>query len=42
MLATCDLLGNAALLWPQMDLVYLFPAMVVAGLFIAFANRNSA
>jgi hypothetical protein len=42
MLAISDPLSNAALLWPQMDLFYIFPAIVMAGLFIAFANRNGA
>jgi hypothetical protein len=42
MLAISDLLHNLALLRPQMDLVYVFPAMIVVGLVIAFANRNTA
>jgi hypothetical protein len=42
MLPAFDLLINAALLRLHMDLFYVFPAMVVVGWFIAFANRNRA
>jgi hypothetical protein len=40
MLATCDLLIAAVLPNSPMGLLYVLPAMVVVGLFIAFTNRN--